>query len=82
MTPFCVTGPRDGDGIIVLIRGCGGGADRGGRSSDPPRPESIWWEADNESVNVLCPSARDTRCGRGAKVMEEGFSPLARARAQ
>ena len=41
------------------------------RGCDPPRPESIWWEADNEPVNVLCPSVRDTQYGRGAKEKEE-----------
>ncbi len=45
--------------------------DRGGRDSDPPRPESIWLEADNEPVNVLCPSVGDTQYGRCAKEMEE-----------
>lgn len=60
-TPFCVTGPRDGDGIIVLIRGVQTGA---AAALTHPRPVSIWWEADNESVNVLCPSARDTQYGR------------------
>lgn len=72
VTPFCVTGPRDGDGIIGLIRkGGGGGVDQDGHVSDPPQPESIWWEADNDSVNVLCPSVRDPQYGRCAKEMEE-----------
>lgn len=64
MTPFCVTGPRDEDGIIVLMRG--GRTDWGGRSFDPLQPKSIWWKAVNELANVLCP-VRDTHCGRCAK---------------
>lgn len=70
MTPFCVTGPSDGNGIVVIIRQsrpgyCGG---------DPPQPKSIWWEIDNEPVNVLCPSGRDTQYGTTAISLAGEFS--------